>query len=61
MILLYEYLVQTAIECPGLQEHLVVDLKHIKKKEKNELQEVWRNFRRKITRHYFMHMMVTVH
>ena len=30
MMLLYESLVLTAIEYPGLQEHLVADLKHIK-------------------------------
>ena len=32
MILLCEYFVQTAIEYPGLQEHLVADLKHIQGK-----------------------------
>ena len=34
VMLLYESLVHTAIEYPGLQEHLVADLKHIKGKQK---------------------------
>ena len=61
VILLYESLIQTTIEYPGLEEHLVFDLKHMKEKQKELIARGVATFQKKIAPRYFMYVMVTVH